>query len=156
MLRNGDEFKIEKSLKIKILWPITNQIQENVLNNNSIVAKLYYKNFSMLLTGDIEEIAERKILDEYKNEFNILKSTVLKVGHHGSKTSSSEDFINVVTPKISLIGVGANNTFGHPSYDVIERLRAMDSKVFRTDENGEISIRINSKGKLKINKIISD
>lgn len=75
----------------------------------------------MLFTGDIEEIAEKQILEEYKN-LNILKSTILKVGHHGSKTSSSQSFLEAVKPKIALIGVGENNTFGHPNDVVIERL----------------------------------
>ena len=75
----------------------------------------------MLLTGDIEEIAEKQILEEYKNS-NILKSTILKVAHHGSKSSSTQSFLEKVQPKIALIGVGKDNTFGHPSEDVIERL----------------------------------
>lgn len=108
-------------MKIKILWPQKEQIQENILNNNSIVARLKYKNFSVLFTGDIEEIAENQILDEYKNS-NILNSTILKVGHHGSKTSSTQEFIKAVKPKIALIGVGENNTFGHPNNVVLERL----------------------------------
>ena len=79
----------------------------------------------MLFTGDIEEIAEKQILNEYRNDLNILNSTVLKVGHHGSKTSSTQEFINVVKPKIALIGVGENNKFGHPNDEVIKRLYNM-------------------------------
>lgn len=71
-------------MKIQILWPKEKQIGENILNNNSIVAKINYKNFSMLFTGDIEQIAEKSILEEYKNS-NILNSTILKVGHHRLK-----------------------------------------------------------------------
>lgn len=127
MLRSGDEFIIEKDLKIQILWPKTEQIQENILNNNSIVAKLIYKNFSIMLTGDIEEIAEKQILEEYKNS-NILKSKVLKVAHHGSKSSSIQSFLEKVDPQIALIGVGENNTFGHPNTGVLERLNALRHK----------------------------
>ena len=65
--RSGDELLIEKYIKIQILWPKKEQITENILNNNSIVAKLVYEDFSMLFTGDIEEIAEKQILSEYKN-----------------------------------------------------------------------------------------
>jgi len=79
-----------------------NQITENILNNNSIVAKINYKKFSMLFTGDIEEVAEKQIVKEYKDK-DILKSTVLKVGHHGSKTSSKEEFLKEVSPKFALI-----------------------------------------------------
>jgi len=75
----------------------------------------------MLLTGDIEEIAEKQILEEYKNS-NILKSKVLKVAHHGSKTSSIQKFLEKVQPPIALIGVGANNKFGHPNDGVLKRL----------------------------------
>ena len=150
LLRSGDELKIEKDLKIQILWPKQEQIQENILNNNSIVAKLIYKNFSMLLTGDIEAIAEEEILKEYKNS-NILNSTILKVAHHGSKSSSTQNFIEKVKPKISLIGVGENNTFGHPNEGVIERLKKINAKIYRTDEMGEIIIEVSKRGKLKIN-----
>ena len=150
LLRSGDELKIEKDLKIQILWPKQEQIQENILNNNSIVAKLIYKNFSMLLTGDIEAIAEEEILKEYKNS-NILNSTILKVAHHGSKSSSTQNFIEKVKPKIALIGVGENNTFGHPNEGVIERLKKINAKIYRTDEMGEIIIEVSKRGKLKIN-----
>ena len=106
---------------MQILWPKEKQIQENILNNNSVVTKLKYKNFGVLFTGDIEEIAEKQILQEYK-ESNILKSNILKVGHHGSKTSSIQEFLEAVNPNIALIGVGKNNTFGHPNSGVLERL----------------------------------
>lgn len=77
----------------------------------------------MLFTGDIEETAEEKIIEKYKNNIKILNSVILKVSHHGSKTSSTEEFINAVNPKIGLIGVGKNNKFGHPNNEVIERLK---------------------------------
>lgn len=120
-LRNGDKFNIEKNVRIQILWPKEKLIEENILNNNSVVAKLYYKDFSILFTGDIEETAERKIIEEYRN-LSILKSNILKVGHHGSKTSSIDEFLEKVKPDIALIGVGKDNTFGHPNNSVIERL----------------------------------
>lgn len=131
-------------MKIQILWPKKEQIQENILNNNSIVAKLVYKNFSMLFTGDIEETAEQQILEEYKNS-NILRANVLKVAHHGSKTSSTQSFLEKVNPQIALIGVGKNNIFGHPNFEVLQRLQNMNCKIYRTDEMGEISLSINKK-----------
>lgn len=73
-------------------------IYENAINNNSLVCKLKYKNFSMLFTGDIEEIAEKAILAKYSKNKNILKADVLKVAHHGSKTSSTIDFLKAVKP----------------------------------------------------------
>ena len=150
-----EKIQIEKNIYFDFLWPDNqNVLNENALNNNSIVTKLYYNNFSCLFTGDIEEIAEKQILQEYKDNLQALSSTVLKTAHHGSKTSSIQDFIEVVKPKISLIGVGENNKFGHPNDDVISRLENIGSKIYRTDKMGEISIMVNSKGKIKIKKHI--
>ena len=142
----GDKLNIEKDLYFNILWPDKNAfISENALNNNSIVCKLNYKNFSCVFTGDIEELAEIQILQEYKNNLQILNSTILKVAHHGSKTSSVLKFLKSVNPKIALIGVGENNKFGHPNEQIIDRLQDNGVKVFRTDQNGEISIVVNRK-----------
>ena len=127
----GDRLRIDKDLYFDILWPNSeNLISENILNNNSIVCKLCYKNFSMLFTGDIEEIAEKQILQEYEDNYQVLNSTVLKVGHHGSKTSSTQEFLGLVKPKIALIGVGNKNKFGHPNDDVIKRLKDMRCSYF--------------------------
>ena len=121
-----DKINIEDNLYFDVLWPNKkNEIKENGINNNSLVLKLNYKTFSCLFTGDIEKLSEQKILDEYKNQDNLLSSTVLKVPHHGSKTSSTEEFLEKIRPKIALIGVGKNNNFGHPNLDVIERIKAL-------------------------------
>ncbi len=150
----GDNINIEKNLYFSVLWPYkTGMISENVLNNNSLVLKLNYKNFSMLFTGDIEKIAEEAILNEYKNSRKI-QSTVLKVAHHGSKSSSTEEFINMVKPKFALIGVGKENKYGHPNVDVLERLEKLGTKIYRTDCDGEISIFVGWKGRVKVNKNI--
>lgn len=138
-----------------VLWPSSaNIISENSINNNSLVCKMVYQNFSILFTGDIEEVAEKAILEKYRNT-NVLKSAILKVAHHGSKSSSIQEFINAVKPKIALIGVGEKNTFGHPNSDVLERLKKSGSKLFRTDEDGEIIIQINKKGRILVNKMIN-
>lgn len=118
-------------------------ISENAINNNSIVTKLVYKKFSIMFTGDIEEIAEKEIIDKYSKKSDILKSTILKVAHHGSKTSSSIDFLKIVNPKMALIGVGKNNNFGHPSDSTIKNLEGIKCKIFRTDIDGEITIESN-------------
>lgn len=123
LLKAGDKIVMD-TITFHILWPIEKQIEENILNNNAMVMKLQYKDFSMLFTGDIEEIAERKILDTYKNQLDILKATVLKVAHHGSKSSSIEAFLKATGSKLAVIGVGENNMFGHPSNVVLERLQS--------------------------------
>ena len=143
ILEVGQRLKIEKDLYFDVLWPTSsNIIGENVLNNNSLVCKMVYKNFSMLFTGDIEEIAEKAMLEKYKNT-NILKSTVLKVAHHGSKSSSTKEFLQYVNPDVALIGVGSNNTFGHPSDVTIDNLKKFGCAIYRTDICGEITIKTN-------------
>lgn len=148
----GTCINIEKNLFFEILWPNSdNIVSENVINNNSLVCKLNYKKFSMFFTGDIEEKAEEAIYKIYEKT-NILKSTVLKVAHHGSKTSSTKKFLEVVQPKVALIGVGERNNFGHPNSEVLERIEKLKTKIYRTDENGQITITVNKNGQIKLRK----
>ena len=137
----GNKIQIEDNLYFYVLWPLSsNMISDNAINNNSLVCKLIYKGFSMLFTGDIEEIAEKSILLKYADKNSILKSDVLKVAHHGSKSSSIKEFINSVCPQYAVIGVGKDNKFGHPSDKTVERLREQGTKIYRTDVSGEIMI----------------
>lgn len=137
LVEAGNKVHIEKDLYFDVLWPNPQYyISENSLNNNSLVCKLVYKEFSMLFTGDIEEIAEKEILKIYNEDR--LKSNILKVAHHGSKTSTTKEFLEAVSPQIALIGVGENNKFGHPDEVTINRLNDIGCKIYRTDENGEI------------------
>ena len=137
----GNKIRIDNGLYFYVLWPTsTNMISDNAINNNSLVCKLIYKNFSMLFTGDIEEIAEKAILSKYVNKQELLKADILKVAHHGSKTSSIKEFINAVSPKYAVIGVGKDNKFGHPSEKTLETLNDKNVKIYRTDISGEIMI----------------
>ncbi len=145
-VKQGDILNIDKGVSLEIFYP-TKDLEYEDLNNNSIVAKFKYNRFSILFTGDIEK-SEENILNKYRN--NQLKSDVIKVAHHGSRTSSSEEFIKAVNPKIALIGVGINNKFGHPNQEVIERLENINCKIYRTDEMGEITMEVNKAGKVKI------
>lgn len=149
-VKAGDRIKIENDIYIDILWPTDKLITTNILNNNALVFTLKYKEFKILFTGDIEEIAEKEIIKLYKKNEKILEADILKVAHHGSKTSSTEEFLNLIKPKIALIGVGKNNKFGHPNKEVLERLNRLKCLIFRTDINGEITIAANSNGKYKI------
>lgn len=148
----GDKINIEKNLYFDILWPSKDFITENAINNNAIVAKMVYGKFNMLFTGDIEEIAEKEILKNYDKK--VLNAVVLKVAHHGSKTSSTEEFLENVNPKIALIGVGKNNNFGHPSGEVLYRLQEHNVQLYRTDLNGEIIINIKENGYFSVNTCI--
>ena len=141
IVETGNKIAIEKGLYFYVLWPSeTDMISNNAINNNSLVCKLIYKNFSMLFTGDIEEIAEKAILSKYVNKTELLNADILKVAHHGSKTSSIKEFINVVSPKYAVIGVGKDNKFGHPSEKTLETLNDKNVKIYRTDISGEIMI----------------
>lgn len=125
IVEKGDRIKIENNLYFDILWPDNTLIKDNILNNNSIVMKMYYNDFSILFTGDIEEIAEKKILETYIGKEIKLRSDVLKVAHHGSKTSTIKEFLDIVEPIMALIGVGKENNFGHPNEEILERLKEL-------------------------------
>ena len=123
VVKQGNIINIEKHLKIKILFPEDELITENVLNNNSLVFKLEYQKFEMLFTGDIEEVAEKQLLKMDSN--GELKADILKVAHHGSKSSSIIEFLEAVNPSFAVIGVGENNKFGHPNEEVLNRLEKL-------------------------------
>lgn len=123
----GNIINLDKNTYLDILWPEEKQITDNVLNNNSMIVRLCYKNFKMLFTGDIEEIAEQKLLQKYENTEK-LTADILKVAHHGSKSSSIAEFLEKVNPKIAVIGVGKNNKFGHPNAGVLDRLSMLRNK----------------------------
>lgn len=108
----------------------------NEPNANSIVARLDYGEFSMLLAGDAEEQTEHRLLTKQLD----LKAKVLKVSHHGSKYASSGDFLNRVKPEIAIVSCGAWNRYGHPSQAVLDRLQAANVKLYRTDLQGEIAL----------------
>jgi len=108
----------------------------NEINANSIVLRLDYGDFSMLFMGDAEAQTEQRLLGKDVQ----LKANVLKVAHHGSKYATSEEFIKRVKPEAAIISDGAWNRYGHPAQVVLDRLKAANAKVYRTDLQGEITI----------------
>lgn len=146
-VKKWDKIKIGRYSEFKILFPTSRLLSENPLNNNSIVAQFNYNNFKMLFTGDIEKLAEQQILKAEKAE---IRADILKVAYHGSKTSSIPEFIKAVKPKIALIGVGKNNTFGHPNQQTIKNLENIKCRIYRTDLQGEIIIKIDQKGRMNV------
>jgi competence protein ComEC len=108
----------------------------NLPNANSVVARLDYGDFSMLLPGDAEEQTEHRMLTKDQN----LKAKILKVAHHGSKYATSQDFLDRVKPAVAIISCGDWNRYGHPSQVVLDRLKAANVKLYRTDLQGEITI----------------
>ncbi len=104
------------------------------VNNSSIVGKVCYGNTSFILTGDLEKSAERSLY----NYGEFLKATVLKVGHHGSKTSTSQEFLNLIRPTYAVVSVGARNRFKHPSSKTLQRLKMNRVHPLRTDHFGAL------------------
>lgn len=151
IVQNGMKIKIDNTSYFDILWPDGKyMITENSINNNSIVAKFCYKNKTVLFTGDIEYPAENVLVKLHGRK---LKSDILKSPHHGSSTSSTEDFLKFVKPRIVLIGVGEDNSYGHPSNVVIDMYNNIGAVIYRTDIMGEIMIKIKRK-KFVIDKYI--
>jgi competence protein ComEC len=120
----------------------------NDTNANSIVLRLDYGDFSMLLMGDAEAQSEERLLGKPDLD---LKATVIKIAHHGSKYATSENFIKRVQPEAAIISDGAWNRYGHPAQSVLDRLKAANAKVWRTDLQGEVSV--TTHGKLDSGKL---
>lgn len=133
----GNEIIIADNIKLKIFAPDKSFISDPEINNSSIVAKLIYNNFSMLLTGDAEKESESRMLKTYAAE---LKSTVLKSGHHGSNTSSTPAFLKAVGAEAVIISLAANNDYHHPHPSTLKKYAEAKLKVFRTDLNGAVTI----------------
>ena len=121
--------------RLSVLSP--DKVENGGDNNDSIVILFEIGGVRVLFTGDAETETEEKLLSRYGAK---LKADILKVGHHGSKTSSSEDFIKTVSPEYAVISVGEGNSFGLPSSDVTARLEEKNIKIFRTDYNGSITV----------------
>lgn len=130
--RAGDQYKID-DLKIDIMSP-TNLTGN--LNNDSIVMKLTYGSITFLFTGDAEKDAELKMVNSGRD----ISATVLKVGHHGSNTSTTQSFLNKVNPEVAVISVGESSRYGHPDKMVLDRLSKKGSKLFATKAHGSIII----------------
>ena len=143
--KNIEYYQNIKTLNIdtNILYFLNTNIYDNE-NDNSSVIYFIYNNIKFLLMGDAEVNKENDILKKY-NLYNI---DILKVGHHGSNTSSSKYFIDKINPKYSIISVGKNNWYGHPNKEVLDNLEK--SKIYRTDEDGSIMFKIkNNKFKIE-------
>lgn len=125
-------------VQIRILFPFSELPAQETKSANdfSIIALLVYKDFELLLTGDIEEKGERQLI---LNGVSI-DADILKVGHHGSKTSTSPAFLEKVAPDVALISLGLNNRYGHPHPSVIERLEKSAIPYYRTDVHGAITV----------------
>ncbi|MCF0149609.1 MAG: lamin tail domain-containing protein, partial [Clostridium sp.] len=129
--KTGDKYSIGGAT-FTILAP--NSESYDSLNNYSVVVKLTYLNNSFLFTGDAETLSENEMINKGLD----LKADVLKVGHHGSSTSTSQGFLDRVNPKYAVVSVGKDNSYGHPNKTVMDRLQSKNINIYRTDESGTI------------------
>ena len=106
-----------------------------------------------MFTGDAEKLEEERMLED-KSIKDRLDSDILKVGHHGSRSSTTADFLNIVSPKIAIISCGVDNKFKHPHSETIEKLDNYNAKIYRTDLSGEISLKVYPNNKIKIQRIV--
>jgi competence protein ComEC len=137
----GERFDWDRT-QMRVLWPDTDDVVKNASNDDSLVLRLADGRESFLLTGDIERPVERGLLTQQANDSQSegeLAADFLKVPHHGSKTSSTQPFLDAVHPRFAAISVGASNTFGQPNAEVIDRISAEGARVFRTDRDGAIT-----------------
>lgn len=132
---SGEEMDLGGGVVADVIAPTRAEVAKDVPNNASIVVRLTYGRTVFLFMGDAEKAEESELLAEGQN----LKCDVLKIGHHGSDTSSTAQFIAAARPKEALVSVGAHNRYGHPSQAVIVRLQQIGCHVHRTDKEGAVT-----------------
>ncbi len=147
-ISRGERFNIGGA-NVEVLYPKTTDDPDAVSDNDhSVVLRIKMGNRAFLLTGDIERQAESELLANG----GVLKADLVKVAHHGSRTSSTAEFINAVGAKYAVISVGRSSPFGHPHAEVVERWQAAGAQVFTAGDNGMISVSTDGRD-LKIDRI---
>ncbi|MBC3889437.1 DNA internalization-related competence protein ComEC/Rec2 [Acetobacterium paludosum] len=145
LLEKGSVIQGKDGVRIEVYSP-SGEIspkEDDEQNNVSLVMCLSYKGTNMLFCGDIEAETERLILNDMKAESAEKDFQVIKIPHHGSKSSSTQEFLTAVDPEMAVISVGAHNSFGHPNDEVLRRLDEQDINTLRTDKNGAVEITSN-------------
>ena len=137
--RAGDVLDWGEEVEVEVVSP-PYLLKDN--NESSIVIKLSYEDISFLFTGDAAGIAENLMMGKYNYR---LRSTILKAGHHGSKHSSTEEFLKKVRPEVAVFSCGKENKYGHPNEETIERLKKIGAEMYRTDDQGTITITTDGK-----------
>ena len=149
-LRDGDVLDLGGGALLRVMSPTQEMVDERGIQNgkvnlnlNSLVAKLEYGDFSMMLTGDAEALTEMGILNRYAPE--LLRCRLLKSGHHGSKTASGSKFLQALDADAALISCGEDNEYHCPHPSVLTRYEKQEMDVFRTDRDGTITVRTDGK-----------
>lgn len=137
-LKAGDSLDFGGGVSFKVFSPTEKMLKsDDDLNDNSLVGQLRYKDFTMLFTGDSESGAEQSMVKAYGDE---LRSDVLKSPHHGSRTSSSDSYLKAVQAKDVVISLAADNEYGHPHKQTLDRYKKYGMNVYRTDKDGTVTI----------------
>ncbi|MFZ2473364.1 MAG: MBL fold metallo-hydrolase [Methanothrix sp.] len=140
--KRGQTIDLDPAIDIEVLSPPATHFIDDVLNQNSVVLKVTYENVSILFMGDAGNVAESNLLSSGYN----VDADVLKVGHHGSSSASSAEFLSEVTPLISVIEVGEGNEYGHPTTRTLNALQTTGSAIYRTDRDGSIMVTTDGEG----------
>ena len=127
------------------MYPFENTKAENN-NDTSLVLKLNLEGKDILFTGDIEKNAEQEILLSNEN----ISADILKLAHHGSKTSSTLEFLKKVNPSLAIVSSGVNNSYGHPSKEIVQRLQDLNIPLINTAQSGAVAIKFLGSDKIKI------
>lgn len=146
-VRSNDVIYESDDIKIYTIFPDDEIFKDEDAssNNNCVVVMLEYKNIKLLFTGDLEKDAEKTLVKNKELDVDILK-----VAHHGSDTSSSEEFLTATTPEYSIISCGIYNQYNFPDKDVVDRLKSIGSTVLQTDKNGNITFFIDKNSDIKV------
>ena len=135
--RAGNVWRTDDGVVLRFIGPsLPFIVSKNQINDNSIAFTLRYRSFCMLFTGDAGTAAEQRFLREGVN----LRCAILKVGHHGSAYGTTSEFLAAVRPKIAIISVGRHNVFGHPAPSTIATLLRFGAKIYRTDQDGAVTV----------------
>lgn len=151
-LSGNSDIGIADNVFIEVIWPVKERpggIRIEDQNEHNMVYMINYNGCKVIVTGDLLEEDEIKMVRHYKGS-DKLKCDILKVAHHGSKSSSSELFLDEADPKIAVIQVGRNNLYGHPHEQTLERLEARGIKTYRTDIHGAVGINIERNNKIRV------
>ncbi|WP_415335229.1 ComEC/Rec2 family competence protein [Clostridium perfringens] len=138
-IKEGTKIDLGKDTEVQVYSPVKSQYEE--LNNYSPVMKISYGQNSFMFTGDAESLVEKEILNENKD----LKADVLKLGHHGSHSSTSEEFLKAVDPSIAIVSCAKDNKYGHPHKETMSNLKKAGITVYETFRDGDITISSNGK-----------
>lgn len=134
-IKEGTKFDLGEGAKIDVYSPIYESYEE--FNDYSPIMKLTFGEIDLVFTGDAEAHAEQDVIAKYPQN---LQAEVLKFGHHGSSTSSTEEFLEAVSPDFGIISCGVDNKYGHPHRETLSKIKKYDIKTYRTDEQGEIKL----------------